>query len=421
MVIKKQWAVGLLSLTLAVTCLFAGCSARKEVPGSSEIPLLGEASDAVNQETAKEAETESTEKEGIEKENTVAESAAESREGSPEGSTEDSPEAEEPQEIRITVTAAGDVTLGNYLGQGYDNSFDQTYEAVEDKGYFFENVKAIFEEDDFTIVNLEGVLSTWEEAEPGRTFNIKGRPEYVNLIKEASVEGVSMGNNHRMDYGETGTKDTAANLEGVGIPYAFDDRTGIFEVEGIRIGWVSVNEASYGASVERHLKQGITALREQGTELVIACCHWGTEREYFPEEYQTELGRKCIDWGADLVLGHHPHVLQGIDCYKGKYIVYSLGNFCFGANKNPGDKDTMIFQQTFVFSEGELTDELSARVIPCRISSVTHRNDYKPTPLAGAERLQLIDRINGFSSAFGVIIAEDGTLEWHPEMAEGVE
>ena len=160
--------------------------------------------------------------------------------------------------------------------------------------------------------------------------------------------------------------------------------------------------------MEKILQEGIEKLKEEGTDIILACCHWGIEREYYPEDYQKKLGRKCIDWGADLVIGHHPHVLQGIEEYQGKYIVYSLGNFCFGANRNPADKDCMIFQQTFTFVEGEKQEDAPIRVIPCSVSSVSDRNDFKPTPAQGEEALRIIDKINNCSLDFGVQFDEEG-------------
>ena len=225
-----------------------------------------------------------------------------------------------------------------------------------------------------------------------------------------SVEAAAMGNNHRLDYGEQGSEDTVAALEEAGIPYAFDDRVGVYEVKGVRIGFVAVNEFSFGSVVERYLKDGIAKLKEEGAQLVIACCHWGEERMEEPEDYQKTLGRKCIDWGADLVLGHHPHVLQGIDLYQGKYIVYSLGNFCFGANRNPDDKDTMIFQQTFTLGESGMMEAGEARVIPCSISSISSRNDFRPTPAQGGEYTRILERINGLSEEYHVKADEDGVL-----------
>lgn len=317
---------------------------------------------------------------------------------------------EAPSEISITISAAGDVTLGNHHQQDYYYSFRQAYDQAEDEGYFFENVYDIFSADDMTIVNLEGPLTFSEDMLEGQTYNIKGDPQYVNLLTYGSVEAVSMGNNHRLDYGEQGSRDTVEAVEGAGIIYAFDENVGIYETKGIRIGFVSVNEVYWGAGVEKTLQNGIEKLQEEGVDLILACCHWGIERDNYPEDYQRTLGKKCIDWGADLVIGHHPHVLQGIEEYQGKYIIYSLGNFCFGANRNPADKDTMIFQQTFTFVDGEKQEDQNIRVIPCSVSSVSTRNDFRPTPAQGDDAKRIIDRINEYSQDFGVAFTQEGFL-----------
>ncbi len=322
---------------------------------------------------------------------------------------------EEPETVTITITAAGDVTMGNYVGQDYAWSFRQMYDTVDYEGYFFENVADIFSQDDMTIVNLEGVLTFSEELNPGRTYNIKGDPDYARLLTYGSVEAVSMANNHRLDFGENGTRDTLAALEPAGIVYAYDNNVGIYETKGIRIGFVSVNEIGWGQGVEKLMKDGIAKLQEEEVDLILACCHWGIEREYYPTEFQQKFGRECIDWGADLVIGHHPHVLQGVEEYQGKYIIYSLANFCFGANRNPSDKDTMIAQQTFTFIDGERQEETEFRIIPCSITSDPSRNDYRPTPAEGDEALRIIGRVNEYSEGFGLQFDENGKCVTYQE------
>ena len=320
------------------------------------------------------------------------------------------PTKEPPLEIRITISAAGDVTMGNYLGQDYSYSFRQTYDKVQDNNYFFENVYDIFSNDDMTLVNLEGPLTTAAEGRTEQTYCISGDPGYADILTAGSVEAVSMANNHRLDYFEQGTKDTVDALEERGIVYAYDGNVGVFETKGIRIGYVAVNEVGQGAGVEKYLQEGIAELQEKEADLILTCCHWGIEREFYPEDYQKSLGRKCIDWGADLVIGCHPHVIQGIEEYQGKYIVYSLGNFCFGANRNPADKDCIIFRQTFVFRDGEKQEETEVRVIPCSVSSVSNINDYKPTPAEGREAERILGRLNEYSRDFGVQFDGDGYL-----------
>ena len=97
-------------------------------------------------------------------------------------------------------------------------------------------------------------------------------------------------------------------------------------------------------------------------------------------------GHIAVDEGADLVIGSHPHVIQVYEKYNGRYIVYSLGNFCFGGNPNPSDKDCMIFQQTFTVTGNDVATDDNINVIPCSISSVSNSNNYQPTPATGTEK-----------------------------------
>ncbi|MCM1541117.1 MAG: CapA family protein [Blautia sp.] len=331
---------------------------------------------------------------------------------SEESPAEESPSPEaESDLVTITISAAGDVTLGTHQDQDYWNSFRQAYDQAEDESYFFANVYDIFSTDDMTLVNLEGPLTLAEEAREGQIYSIKGDPEYVNILTAGSVEAVSMGNNHTLDYQQQGREDTIRAVEEAGVVYACEKTVGMYEVKGINIGMISVNEVSQGYLVEDTIQKGIAELQEQGADLILVSCHWGVEREYYPEDYQKILGEKCIEWGADLVIGHHPHVLQGIDEYKGKFILYSLGNFCFGANRNPPDKDTMIFQQTFTFIDGEKQEDQEIRVIPCSVSSVSERNNFQPTPAEGEEKARILSRINEFSLEFGVQFDEDGNMQ----------
>ena len=399
---KGKLILGILLPTAVLTALIAcGDDLSVSVPAVTYQDLARPIEENDEQEDAslpsQEAERETAQGDLNNSEDEIVESSL--------SSTEDETSAE-PDEI--TISAAGDVTLGNHKEQDYGYSFRQTYDQAQDDSYFFENVYEIFSADDMTIVNLEGPLTLSEIAREGQTYSIKGDPGYAGILTRGSVEAAGMGNNHRLDYGQQGSDDTVKALEEEGIVYAYEENVGIFEARGIGIGIISVNEVSQGAAVEKTIQEGIEKLKDLEADLILVCCHWGVEGEYYPEDYQKALGRKCIDWGADLVIGTHPHVLQGIEEYQGKYIVYSLGNFCFGANRNPADKDCMIFQQTFTFLEGEKQEEAPARVIPCQVSSVTARNDFKPTPAYGGEGQRIIDRINEYSREFGVEFDQEG-------------
>lgn len=315
-----------------------------------------------------------------------------------------------PEVVTITLSATGDVTLGVTQSTPYDGSFHQEYDR-HGETFFFDNVRDIFAEDDLTIINLECSLTTSNDRQE-KMWNLKGKPEYIGILTDGSVEVASMGNNHNRDYGESGLTETISLVEGAGITYAYDANVGIYENKGIRIGFVSVNEHYDGKLVETYLQDGIEQLKAEKVNMIIACCHWGVEATSKLDEYQMELGYKCIDWGADLVIGNHPHVLQAVNMYKNKMILYSLGNFCFGGNRNPKDKDCAIYQQTLTFIDGILVDEIDARLIPCKISSVSERNNYQPTPKTGSEGKRILNKIAGYSKEFGILIDEEGKISF---------
>ena len=330
------------------------------------------------------------------------------RESQPESESESEPEVTE-----ITISATGDVTLGINQKTTYANSFDEYYDT-RGADYFLQNVRRVFEADDFTIVNLEGPLTNSDNIRTTKEWNHRGRPEYVSILTGSSVEAVSLGNNHIMDYQADGVADTIQTVSDAGLAYALDgiwgNHLGWYETKGIQIGFVSVNEYYDGSGVYPYLEDGLAALREQGADLVFACLHWGGDKVYELEPEQYEMGKWCIDQGYDLVIGCHPHVIQGIECYQGRYIVYSMGNFCYGGSKNPKDKDSMIFQQTFTFVDGQLQEETSIRVIPCRLSSVTDYNDYCPIILEGEEAENWVEHLNSYCAEFGLVFDSEGYL-----------
>ena len=301
---------------------------------------------------------------------------------------------------QVTISAAGDFTLGTDENFDYSTSLPARYEEVQDPGYFLQNVKDIFASDDLTIVNLEGPLTTSEER-ADKQFSFKGDPSYTEILTSGSVEACNLANNHSKDYGIQGYEDTIANVEAAGIKTFGYERTAIWETNGVKVGLAGVYELAEGMDCQDDMTAAMQSLKDAGADLVIVSFHWGVEKENYPDETQQTLAHAAIDQGADLVLGHHPHVLQGIEKYQGKYIVYSLGNFCFGGNKNPSDKDTMIFQQTFTLENGEVVEDDAINIIPCRISSEDDYNNYQPTPAEGEEAQRILGRIQEYSQSFG--------------------
>lgn len=298
--------------------------------------------------------------------------------------------------VSFTVSVVGDCTLGTDENFDYDTSLNAYYESYGSE-YFFRNVKDIFSADDLTIANFEGTLTDSEEREE-KQFAFKAPAEFSSILSDGAVEAVTLANNHSHDYGEQGFADTLAALDQEGITHFGYDETAVIEVKGIKVGLVGIYELKDHLDRTEQLKQNIAKVKEQGAVITIVIFHWGNEKEEIPDSNQTTLGRLAIDEGADLVCGHHPHVLQGIETYKGKNIVYSLGNFCFGGNSYPSDMDSMIFQQTFTVDKSGVSTDNNTNIIPCSISSDYDYNNYQPTPAEGEEADRIMDKIEERSS-----------------------
>jgi len=322
--------------------------------------------------------------------------------------------------VIVTISATGDVTIGGDTRKRNKSIFDKQLE-LEPSGldFPFENTRAIFEEDDMTIVNFEGTLTN-TKSKTKNSFSFAAPPEYVQVLTSGSVEAVSLENNHIMDHGDQGYEDTCSTLASVGIQYSGHLGSAIYTTEtGVDIGMLSYQtfNGNY-ANIYESIEGDIQMLRDAGCELVIVSYHWGDEKDYVPNERQVPLGRTTIDAGADLVIGHHSHRMNPIEEYNGKYICYSLGNFSFAGNVRPDDMDTYIFQQRFrVYPEnGEVVNE-GFRIIPCSISSQEDINDFKPTPAEPDHSSAILARLEELNGKFekkhkSVAAVEEYHTDW---------
>ena len=379
---KSRWA-GL--LLIIVMCL-VGCANTS----SSEAEPVTETESATETEPVTETETE-TEKE-------------------PEPTTESEPVTDTDKKVTsVTITAAGDCALGALQYHGYSSSFHSYYDKYGEE-YFFEKFKDIFSVDDLTIVNLECVF-TKEKDRVEKKYNIKGYPKYAGILSSSSIEVCSMGNNHSSDYGDKSRTDTMAALDKKGVQYAYNELVAYYTTkDDIKVAVLSASLLSQRKVTQPILEKALKGARKQA-DLVIATCHWGVEGRNYPNNYQQKMAHKLIDAGADLVIGTHPHVLQGIEYYKGKIICYSLGNFSFGANRNPEDRDTVVYQQTFYFENGTLQPKLEASIIPSRLCKGESGNNFQPILASKKQAKNIIKRMNTYSSKYSKLqIDEDGTI-----------
>lgn len=299
----------------------------------------------------------------------------------------------------VIITAVGDCTLGYDDNFGYTNSFNEVYEH-NGADHFFGGVKNIFENDDITIANLEGTL-TDATLKKEKAFNFKAPKNYVEILNKGDIEVVNIANNHTYDYNEVGFIDTKNTLTSANVGYFGYNDYYVFEKEDIKIGLAGIF-CIEDWSCTKKIDQAISDLNAKEVDSIVLSFHWGIEKDYKQSQVQKYLGHYAIDHGVDLVLGHHPHVLQGIENYNGKYIVYSLANFSFGGNKNPSDKDTMVFQIKIKYENSEIINT-EMKVYPASVSSVNNKNDYRPTLLEGEDAMRVLNKIQQYSEGVSLI------------------
>jgi poly-gamma-glutamate capsule biosynthesis protein CapA/YwtB (metallophosphatase superfamily) len=300
-----------------------------------------------------------------------------------------------PEPVILRVSAVGDCTLGgDYRGDG-PNPFDAAIAAHGgDLRYPFSGVLSTLADDDVTVANLEGPLTSSDKPVSQGTYRFRGKPEYARILAEGSVEIVNLANNHSDDFGDRGFKDTVHALTQAGVGAAADELVDVRTVKGVEV--VNLGFTGGDAVVLDRVERLVRAKKRENN-LVIVSFHWGNEGIHEILDIQRMLGRTAVDAGADLVLGTHPHVIQGIERYRGKQIVYSLGNFVFGGNVNPADKDAIIFRATFRAEGGHIAPS-GSEVLPVRVCTNPLRNDFRPVLLEGEDRTRVLGLVDEYSA-----------------------
>lgn len=276
----------------------------------------------------------------------------------------------------FTLHFVGDCTLASAIGfQGGPNGYDTIVGG--DFAYPFAETVDYFSDDDFTMANCECCF-TESSAATAKTFTFKASADYAQVFPEGSVEFVTLANNHVLDYGQQGYDDTKAALDEVGVAYAGRDEWTLYETQrGLKIGIYAV---SFG-TVEQ-IRKGIAAVKDAGADFIIAALHFGDEGSYQVNADQRNQAHAAIDAGADFVYGSHAHTLQPSEKYAGKYIYYSMGNWSFGGNTNPRDKDTFLLRLTVEKTADGQVSVTEREEIPCASSGEQSFNNYQPVPCA---------------------------------------
>jgi poly-gamma-glutamate synthesis protein (capsule biosynthesis protein) len=317
--------------------------------------------------------------------------------------------ADTPPQVEITIAAVGDLMLG-----GRTEPFLNQYGS----DYPFHDVMPVLRQADVVAGNLESSISLRGAAVENKKFTLRAGPIAALALKSAGMRVVTLANNHSMDFGPLALQDTLATLAENSILYTgagmdLDDARSpaILKIKGKTLAFLSYSltfPLEFFASAKRpgtapgyadFVKADIEKVRPLA-DLVVVSFHWGAELMTAAKDYQIELGHQAIDWGADLVLGHHPHVLQEIEVYKGRLIAYSLGNFVFGSESNRTNT-SMILLLTF---RGNTLSKVEA--VPLDVNN--YRVHYQPKVLAGKAAGEVLDSINAASERFKTKLERTG-------------
>ena len=280
----------------------------------------------------------------------------------------------------ITVSFIGDCSIGDSVQ--WRNSKNSYHNVLKAEGYAwpFSLVKDVLAADDLTVANLEVVFTTKSKPRSNKEINLIGDPAFVQVLHEGSIEVVNTANNHAWDFNADAYHEmlgylNEAQIEHFGTLYPYQ-KTGsdvyiTVDVKGVTFGFLGF---SYPQEADKkRIANRIQTLREQGADVVVLSLHWGREEQPQPQSGAANFAKYCIDAGADMIYGQHPHVLQSVQFYNGKPIFYSTGNFTFGSMSHV-DPDTGIFQLTWDLSdEGPMLRRFE--VIPCRTQG---SGDYRP-------------------------------------------
>ena len=303
----------------------------------------------------------------------------------------------------VVLTFAGDCTLGSEEAlRDKDYSFD-SYAARYGYDHFFAGFKDIFASDDLTLVNLEGVLSNSRSTENRKKkYCFRGPADFAAILSAGSVDAVSLANNHTSDYGSAGLADTRKALEEHGIIWVQNTVPYLYQQDNIT---VAVFGLDHGNLFDQWLLNEVRRLKASGeADAIVIFAHHGNEYRPGHEYFAADRSRRLVEAGADLILMHSPHVLQGMDVIQNRTVFYSLGNFVFGGNKtirrisNPGVPEVSSLYTAVVQARLSFTGDgryLGQRitVFPAYTSDDPEANHYQPQRLTAQEAVPVRDAI----------------------------
>lgn len=333
-------------------------------------------------------------------------------------------------DARVVLVAVGDTTLGAHFQTMVDDKIASgAWTWEEAMRYGTAKVRDITAGADLAFANFEGTFNSFGQRR-GKRFAFAAHPQLVNVLTEGGFDLVSLANNHALDFGVGGILDTMRVLDAARIAHSGGGRDAdesripaVVVTRGLRIGLLSYrmtgphgpHQADNG---RRHdddhptiaqcqwnfvcllemVEHDVAALAER-VDVPIVSFHWGNELDTHPRPFQVELAHRAVDAGAKLILGHHSHVLNGVEVYRGAPIFYSLGNFLFGGNKLPADRYSAIAR--VVLGPGGV---IHAELVP--IVTTSTDAPFQPTPLEGYAKRKVLRTVARRSRRFEQTITQ---------------
>lgn len=302
----------------------------------------------------------------------------------------------------INLFAVGDISFGDFpfcVGYGVRSAIEKN-----DNEYIFEKIGHLFEDSDYTFGNLETTISNHNYKNNDlRSLEMRGSPRVIHELKNIKLNIVNIANNHSMQHGEDTFEDTVNLLKMTGIKCIgvndgneWSSSPVKVEKNGIKIGFLGYSfetdkynkeQMKYAYGIPSDIKADITKLRSEVDYLIVSY-HWGLEFMDRPSVSNIRLAHQTIESGADVILGHHPHVLQGIENYKDGIIFYSLGNFVFDMNWDKRFQQSIVVKLTFSKS----------RKISYEITPIYINNNYQPTIAGNDDKLIIQNLIENLSN-----------------------
>ncbi len=301
-------------------------------------------------------------------------------------------------DTRIVLTLGGDCVLGTREEwKQHPDTYD-TMIGKEGFGWSFANIAAVFQQDDISLVNLEGVLQDNGRGEDReKQYRFRGPVAYTRILTEAGIEQVNIANNHFIDYGAYGRQSTRTALRDAGIAYSGYGDIHVFEKNGVKIGFGGCRETVYRQQ-KSAISRDIQALQEMGCAAIVYSVHWG--REYSPGHnlLQQTMAQYAIDCGANLVVGTHPHCVQGIQHQDGAVILYSLGNLVFGGTHEMTTFDALVVQAILRFGDTGRYHGVELKLLPVLTSSAIPQNNFQPQWAEGQDKERILQLVQNDSS-----------------------